>query len=296
MFLFDHLYSDNSLASASSLSTSISYQDPVHVASRDNRGPPSPGDLKTDITDLSSQNQMQQVQESGYILRSQLDQQQQQQHQQQLQQQHRQQQQQQFVQASTHYIHHPSTGLVQVSPYYSMYAPVAQQQLHHQMDQHIPIYTMSLAQPPSYNLGMQSGIPNASGAALSRPSTPQNPAVVTQAAASKESLPPIYPTKTVPVVAKPENVATAYNTVTIVQVPSNQIQQQSNLGFPQLHNPSQSIAAANYAYEYSHPAYDQVYYTQHSASTFPSQYQTMTPDAAVYLSEAASSQKSTDNS
>ncbi|KAK9279002.1 hypothetical protein L1049_028584 [Liquidambar formosana] len=282
----DSVASDSSIASATSSSKAMIYQDPVHVTSRDNRAPANAGDPKTDISDLSSRIQMHQVQESGYVLPPQLD------------------QQQQFIHTSTHYIHHPATGPVPVSSYYSMYGPPAQQQLHYQMDQQFPTYLLPITQNLPYNLAMQSNIADATSAASSRPQTPPNPALVSHAAAYKETLPPIYPTKTATSGAIPEMAAASvYQTVTtanqtLVQVPSNQFQQQY-LGFSQMHHPSQSIApasvaAANYAFEYAHPAHDQVYYTQHPAATLPPQYQTLTPAAAVVLSEA-STQLPTDN-
>ncbi|KAK4359413.1 hypothetical protein RND71_021642 [Anisodus tanguticus] len=48
-----------------------------------------------------------------------------------------------------------------------------------------------------------------------------------------------------------------------------------------------AVSNANLSYEYSHPTYDQVYYAQHPAPPLPSQYQTMTPAAAVLFSQAS---------
>ncbi|TQE01821.1 hypothetical protein C1H46_012621 [Malus baccata] len=50
---------------------------------------------------------------------------------------------------------------------------------------------------------------------------------------------------------------------------------------------------ANYAYEYTNPQHEQVFYTQHQAAQLPPQYQSMTPAAAaatVALSEESKQQ------
>ncbi|KAM5570508.1 hypothetical protein ABKV19_011252 [Rosa sericea] len=305
----DSVASDSSTASANSLSKPMYYQEQVQVAARDGRAPVSPN-TTSDASDQGSRNQVQQVQDSGYSMPPQSDQQQQnqlqqqqqqqqqllqqqqQQQQQQLQQQHlqqQQQQQQQFVHASAQYmnIQHPATGQVPVSPYYTMYAPPSQQQqLHHQIDhqQQYPVYLMPVAQSQQpYKMALQSTIADPTGVASTR-ITSQNPA------AYKDSIPPIYPPKTASP-AMPEMTQSVYQTsVTptpqLVQIPSNQYQQQF-VGYSQMHHPSQSIAvpssatAPNYAYEYANPSHEQVYYTQHQAAPLPPQYQSMTPAAAA---------------
>lgn len=87
----------------------------------------------------------------------------------------------------------------------------------------------------------------------------------------------------------------------LVQIPRNQFQQ-NYMGFSQMHHhPTQSIAvpssaAGNYTFEYANlasaAAHEQVFYTQHPAtmaapSPLPSHYQSMTPEVAIALSEAA---------
>ncbi|KAA8542746.1 hypothetical protein F0562_023898 [Nyssa sinensis] len=219
----DSVASDSSIASANSLSRHTIYQDPTYVATREHRHPASQTDPKSNISDPSSQIQMQQVQDYVYLQPPQ------------------QNQQQQFMQAGTHYIHHPATA-------------------------------------------------DATAAASSRPPTPPNTNIVAPSAAYEETGPPIYPTKTT-TQTKPEMASSVYRTAAtatpqLVQIPTNQFQQQY-VGLSQMHHPSQSIANANYGFEYAQPTHDQVYYTQNAAAPLPPQYQTMTSAAAVLLSQAS---------
>ncbi|KAL6281622.1 hypothetical protein ACE6H2_018503 [Prunus campanulata] len=271
----DSVASDSSIASANSLSKPMYYQEQIQVASKENtRGPVSPN-TNSDASDLGSRSQVQQVQDSGYTMPPQSDQQQQQQ-----------QQQQQFVHANTHYMHHPATGQVPMQSYYTMYAPPPQQQLHQQIDhQQYPVYLMPVGQSQPYNMPLQTNMTDTTAVASSR-LTSQNPA----SAVYKDSIPPIYPTKTTSP-TMPEMSASVYKTAvpqtpSLVQVPSNQYQQQY-VGFSQMHHhPSQSItvpssATASYAYEYANPSHEQVFYTQHPPAPLPPQYQSMTPAAAA---------------
>ncbi|KAJ7975166.1 putative Octicosapeptide/Phox/Bem1p family protein [Quillaja saponaria] len=290
----DSVASDSSIASANSFSKPDYYQVQVHGAPGDNRGPPSPN-TKSDISDPSPRVQMQLVQDSGYTLPPQFDQQQQHQH--------HQQQQQQFVHASMHYIHNPATGPVPMSSYYQVYAPPPpQQQLHHPIDQQYPVYVMPVAQTQPYDMNLQPNLADTTVVGSSRPLLSQAPATVAASAAYKDGTPPIYPTKTANPPIK-EGAPSMYKTAvalnpSMVQIPSNQFQQQY-VGFSQMHHPAQSIAVAcsaisNYGYEYVTPSQDQVYYTQHQAAPLPPVYQSMTPAAAMALSDA-SKQLPTDN-
>ncbi|KAM1786774.1 hypothetical protein ACFX15_038794 [Malus domestica] len=290
----DSVTSDSSITSANSLSKPMYYQEQIQAANRDNiRGPASPN-TPGDASDPGSQNQVQQVQDSGYAIPPQSDQQQQQQLQLQQQQQ---QLQQQFVHASTHYMHHPAAGQVPMQSYYTMYAPPSQQQPHHQMDhQQYPVYLMPVAQSQqSFNIPMQPNMVDTSVVASSRFTSP-NPG---SAVYKDSNIPPVYPT----MMASPEVSASVYKTAvpqtpTLVQMPSNQYQQQY-VEFSQMHHhPSQSIAmppsaTANYSYEFTNPQHEQAFYTQHQAAPLPPQYQSMTPAAAaaaVALSEESKQQ------
>ncbi|XP_016509226.2 uncharacterized protein LOC107826724 [Nicotiana tabacum] len=156
-----------------------------------------------------------------------------------------------FISPGAHYIQHTATGSITIPPYCPMYVTPSQQPLHQQMDRQYQLYLIPVPQ-----MTMQSNIADAT---------------VTS--------------------SKPEMAANDYRTATpatprFLQVPTSQFQQQY-CGFPQFSPPSQPLAAvstanANLSYEYSHPTHDQVYYAQHSAPPFPSQYQTMTPTAVLF--------------
>ncbi|KAF8390090.1 hypothetical protein HHK36_024611 [Tetracentron sinense] len=311
----DSVTSDSSIGNAISRQQPMFYQDPVlRVASPENRVSGNPNDPRNNISDSTSRIQMQQVQDSGYVLPSQFDQQH---------------QQQRFVHAGTHYIHHHATGPVPMSSYYPMH-PQQQQQLQqqhqqqqlqqqhqqlqqlqqqhqqqqlqqqHQQQQHqqqqeqqYPMYYLPVRQTQPYNLSMQSNLSDNATMASSQSPIPQNPAMMPASAAYKESAAPMYSTRTAP---PPELAASMYRTATgaappLIHLPSTQHQQQY-VGFPQVHHPSQSIATAsaataNYGYDFGDPAHAQMYYTQPPAAALPPQYQTMTSAAAVMLSEAS---------
>ncbi|XVF02218.1 hypothetical protein REPUB_Repub04eG0156700 [Reevesia pubescens] len=308
----DSVSSDSSFSNPLSRQKPVIYQDPVvQIPSGANRVPANPNDPKLNVSDPNTNAwvQIQQpVQDAGYILQQpQFDQHQQQQqqpqpHQQQQQPQPQPHQQQQFLQAgATQYIQHHPTGVVPISAYYPVY-PSQQQHHHHhhtQIDQQYPLYYVPARQPQSYNLPVQQpSISEATTAIPSnRPQTPPNPTMAPP--------PVVYnPMRNAPV-AKPEMAAatgvyrtTATGTPQLVQVPNNQHQQQY-AGYSQIHHQSQSVAptsagTATYAYDFTDPAYAQIYYTQPLAPTMPSQYQTMTAAAAVALPDA-SAQLPTDN-
>ncbi|KAJ7954148.1 Octicosapeptide/phox/Bem1p family protein [Quillaja saponaria] len=274
----DSVSSDSSLTNAMSRPKPVIYQDPVQIHSGTTRMPSNPVDPRLNMYDQNSRVHMQQqVQDSGYVLQPQFDQQPQ--------------QQQQFIHG-THYIHHHPTGAMPMPAYYPVYPSQQQSQHPHrpQVDQQYPVYYMPARQPQAYNLSMQQS--NVSEAAAG---TPPNPAM-------GQSSTGYNPIRNVPI-SKPEMTAGAYRTATagnpqLVQVPSSQHQQQF-VGYSQMHHPSQSIAptsatTANYAYEYADPSHGHIFYTQPLAPTMPSQYQTMTAAAAVVLPEV-SGQLPTDN-
>ncbi|XWS68818.1 hypothetical protein CRYUN_Cryun04dG0125300 [Craigia yunnanensis] len=300
----DSVSSDSSFTNPLSRQKPMIYQDPiVQIPSGANRVPANPADPNT-----NARVQMQQVQDSGYILQQpQFDQQQPQFDQQQpqfdqQQQLQQPQQQQQFLHASAaHYIQHHPTGAVPISAYYPVY-PSQQQHHHHhhtQIDQQFPLYYVPARQPQAYNLPVQQPSISEATTAItsSRPQTPPYPTMVP---------PPVAynPMRNAPI-AKPEMAASTgvYRTATtgtpqLVQVPNSQHHQQY-VGYSQIHRPSQSgaptsAATATYAYEFTDPGHAQIYYTQPLAPTMPSQYQTMTAAAAVVLPDA-SVQLQTDN-
>ncbi|KAI3795178.1 hypothetical protein L1987_37827 [Smallanthus sonchifolius] len=171
-----------------------------------------------------------------------------------------QQKQQQFYQARPHFIQHQQPQ--PVSSYYPVYAPPPQID-----NQQYPLYFLPVTQNHPYGMPLQSNATDASSAAT----------------------PPLYPTKTV---TKPDTVTNSmYGTATptMIQVPSNQFQQQyMNMNVSQIpHHPPTPLPISNggkYGYEYAHPTQDPVYYSQHQ-SVPPSQYQTMTPASAMLLAQ-----------
>lgn len=203
-------------------------------------------------------------------------------------------QQQQYIQTSAQYIQHPVAGQMPISSYYPIYAPPQQHGIHQQMDQQYPMYFLPVTQAQPYNLTMQTNVADATSVSTTRPLTPPNSAFVPSSTNYKEMMPPMYPAKTA--TPKPELPGNLYRTTataapTLVQVPPNQFQQQY-YGLSQMPPQSQQIPAsststANYGYEYAHPTHDHPYYAQHPATPMP-QYQSMTPAAAVLLSQGSS--------
>ncbi|KAK6921698.1 PB1 domain [Dillenia turbinata] len=270
----------------------------LHIPSGNSRISATPVDQKLNLSDPNTRVHMQQIQDSGYVLQSQFDQQHHPQlHHPQQQQQQQPQQQPQFIHASPHYIHHQPTPPVPISSYYHPIYPIHQQQHQHPLDQQqYPVYYVPARQAQAYNLSVpQSNFTEASATVpSSRPQTPPNPSMV--------PTPSTFNPNRNAAAAKPDMGTGVYGAGTagtqLVQVASNQHQQQY-VGFSQIRHPSQSIAptsvpASNYAYEFADPAHAQIYYTQPLAPTLPPQYQTITPATATGVPEA-SVQLSADN-
>lgn len=248
------------------------YQDQVmQIQSGISRVPANPVDPKLNISDPNPRIQMQhQVQDSGYVLQPQFEQQQQ--------------QPQQFIHAGAHYLQHHPTGGMPISAYYPVYTPQQQHQY--------PVYYIPARQTQAYNMPLQQSNINEPSPTVpsNRPQTPPNPTM--------GPAPATYnPMRNAPV-AKPEMAnAGMYRTAAsgapqLVQVPSSQHQQQY-VGYSQSVAPTSS-GPANYAYEFADPAHAQIYYTQPLAPSMSSHYQTMTAAAAVVLPET-SAQLPTDN-
>ncbi|CAJ1952013.1 unnamed protein product [Sphenostylis stenocarpa] len=290
----DSVASDSSIASANSFSKTVYYQDQVQAALLDNKAVAFQNG-KSEISDQVIQVHGQ-VQDSGYTLPPQLDQ-------------NRQlQQQKPLVHPSTHYIHHPAaTGPVPVASYYPVYA-TPPQQLHPPIgQQQYPFYVMpvgptQVTQP--YNMALQPNMTDPNVLASGRTLIPQT---AVTSAAYKDGTPPIYPTKSIsPTI--PELTPSVYkappvtSTPAYAPIPPNQFQPQY-VGLPQFHHSPQSIAVApsstttNYTYEYGGHVQDQPYYTQQQTTTAPMlpQYQSMTPAAAAAALSDASKQFPADN-
>ncbi|XP_059649672.1 protein PAL OF QUIRKY-like [Cornus florida] len=267
--------SDGSIPNQMSHERPMIYQDQVvQITSRNNRISVNPVD--PNLSDPNSRVQMKQLQDSGYVLVNQFEQQHQQLNP----------QQQHFIQAGTQYIHHHPTGAVPITSYYPMY-PSQQQHHHHPhphhaLDQQYPVYYMPARDPQPYNLSVQQSYGEAAAANAvpsSQHHTPSPPAMIPPSAA-------VYKTATA---AAPQ----------LVQVPSTQHQPQY-VGFSQIHYPSQSVAppsgaaTANYAYQFADPAHAQIYYTQPLAPEMAAHYQTMAPAPSAVLPEVSDQQLPTD--
>uniref|UniRef100_A0A7N1A8G3 PB1 domain-containing protein n=1 Tax=Kalanchoe fedtschenkoi TaxID=63787 RepID=A0A7N1A8G3_KALFE len=304
---------------------SMLYQDPVAQIPSGMTRVTSP----TDTNNLRIPVQ-EKVSESGYLLHTQLEQQQLQQQLQHLQQQLQTQQQQiqpqqpqiqpqqqqqlqpqQFIHPGTHYIQHPQNAMP-LSQYYHLYSPPTQ---HHQPQldqQQYPVYFMppTARQPQqAYNVSMPQatyGEP-ANTVPTSRPQTPPVPAMVSNPS-SYNNQPRNVPQ------GNPEMASSVYrtpipNAQPMVQVaPGQQQHQQQYVTYSQVsYPPPQPMAQpqnpapatnSNYAYEYSDPAHAQIYFTQPPgpAAAHPSQYQTMVSSSPmVMLSDASSGQNLNDN-
>ncbi|XP_061368199.1 uncharacterized protein LOC133311201 [Gastrolobium bilobum] len=271
----DSVSSDRSLSNAMSRPIPVIYQDQVQIQSGTSRVPNTSVDPNLYMSDPYGGIQMQQhLQEHGYVLQQQFDQQQQQQ------QQHHQhqeaQQAQQFIHG-THLIHHTPSGPVPIPAYYPVYQQQLHPQHHHQLDQQYQVYYVPARQAQPYNLSMQQANIGESATTISS-SQPQNQPNPAPSAAYN-------PMRNAPLPIS-EMAAGSYRTAAatpqFVQVPAGQHQQQY-VAYSQIHHhPSQPVAPnsavpANYAYDYADSAYAEIFYTQPLAPSMPSQYQTMTP-------------------
>ncbi|KAK7407505.1 hypothetical protein VNO78_09458 [Psophocarpus tetragonolobus] len=276
------LPSPDSLSCDSSLSNPISrpkpaiYQDQVQIQSGNPQLPSNTSiDAKLNVTDSHGQIQMQQhVQEPGYLLQPQFDQQPQPQHHQTQQSQLHQPQ--QYIH-STHLIHHTPAGPVSIP---AAYYPVYQQPLHpqqQQFDQQYPVYYVQTRQAQPYNLSVQPA--NGAESVTTFPSNQSQ----------NQSTSAAYNPMTNP---KSEIIPGAYRaapaTPQLVRVPHSQHQQQY-VAYSQIHQhhpqaaPPNSAVPANYAYNYADPAHAQIFYTQPLAPSMPSQYQTL-PEVSAQVS------------
>uniref|UniRef100_A0A7N0TKM1 PB1 domain-containing protein n=1 Tax=Kalanchoe fedtschenkoi TaxID=63787 RepID=A0A7N0TKM1_KALFE len=304
---------------------SILYQDPVaQIPSGMTRVPSNPMDANNRRIPVQ-----QKLSESGYLLHTQLEQQQLQrqlqqnqqiQPQQQLQmqqqrqiqpQQQQQLQPQQFIHPGTHYIQHPQNA-VPLPQYYQLYPPPTQHH-HPQLDQQTyPFYFIppTARQPQqTYNMSMQQAAYSDPSIAVpsSHPQTPPVPTMMANSPAFNNQ------SRNVPQ-ANPEMASSGYRTAIsnaqpVVQVtPGQQQHQQQYVPYSQVsYPPPQSMAQpqnpgpatnSNYTYAYSDSAHTQIYFTQPlaPAAAHPAQYQTMVSQSPiVMLSDASSGQNPNDN-
>ncbi|KAH6771493.1 hypothetical protein C2S52_016296 [Perilla frutescens var. hirtella] len=288
----DSVSSEGSIKNPLSRPRQVMYQDQIiQIQSGNNIVVANPADLKSGDQNANKiQMQQQHVQESGYVISGQYDQNQPQIH-----------HPQQFVHSGNQYI---PAGAMPYTSYYSVY-PSQQQPHPHQPvpdQQQYPVYFVPARQPQAYNMPVQQQQQQhtynemAPNAASSRSQTPPAAAVASHVAYSQQVNAPCN---------KPELAAGVYRTAAgaaahMVQVPSSQQAQAQYVGFTQIHHPSQMMAPtsaagnAAYAYEFTDPTQGQMYYTQALPPQFSAQYQTLT-SAPQGMSPDASSQASSEN-
>ncbi|OIS97279.1 PREDICTED: uncharacterized protein LOC109234552 [Nicotiana attenuata] len=275
----DSVSSEGSVTNPLSRQRHYFYQEPgVHFQSGSGRISGNSVDPK--MSDSIGRAQVkQQVQDSGYALPVQYDQQQQMH------------QPQQFVHMGQ-YMQHTPSGPVQMASYYPIYP--SQHQTHPQqpgLEHQYPVYFIPARPTQGYSLPLQqTNYTEPSQTVPSvRPQTP--PTMVTPTAAYN-------PTRNPPT-SKPEMVAGPYRTVSagaaapqFVQITSGQHQPQY-MAYSQIHHPSQSVpptsaTTASYAYDFADPTHTKMYYTQPLAPQLAAQYQTMTSAPAVSFTETSS--------
>ncbi|KAK4763199.1 hypothetical protein SAY86_008967 [Trapa natans] len=276
----DSVSSDSSLTNVMSHQRPAIYQDQViPLPSGIDRISRNTTEPFINIADPNSGIQLkQQIQDSGYALRTQVDSRQLPQLPQQSAPEQRQQP---FIQAGSHYIHQQPAGAVPVTTYYSVYPPQQPHLLHHpQLDQQYPLYYLPVNQAQVYNLPSQAQQPNSSDSAKMNmnsnsnspacPQTPPNPTFISQ--------PGSYNLNSL------VNVPSSKSEVTqgsVYRMATQPMVQQQYMGYSQIHHPSQSMqatsgGAASFAYDFSNPIHSQqIYYTQHPGPSLSSQYQTI---------------------
>ncbi|KAL0430184.1 UNVERIFIED_CONTAM: hypothetical protein Sradi_0644400 [Sesamum radiatum] len=275
----DSVSSEGSMSNPLSRQRQAMYQESVmQIQSGNTRVAANQADLKTGDQNNTSKVQMQpQVQESGYVLSTQYDQNHPQLH-----------HPQQFVHAGNQYI---PAGAVPIASYYPIYPSQQQHHPHQQiLDQQYPFYFVPARTTQAYNLPVQqqpSYSELAPSAPASRPQTPPPASMAPHAAYNQAINAPS---------SKPEMAAGMYRTAAgtapqLVQIPSSQHQAQY-VGFTQIHHPSQSIAPSsaansNYTYEFADPTHAQMYYSQHLPPQLAAQYQTLTSAPAMAAHDAS---------
>ncbi|GFP85282.1 hypothetical protein PHJA_000671900 [Phtheirospermum japonicum] len=218
-----------------------------------------------------------QLQESGYVLTGQYEQNHPQLH-----------HPQQFVHAGNQYI---PAGPMPMTSYYPIY-PSQQQTQPHQpvLDHQYPLYFVQARPTQGYNIPMQQTNYNelAPNAPSTRPNTQTT--VISPHGTYNQAL--NAPS------SKPEMATGVYRTAAgsapqLVQGPQY-------VGYAQIHHPSQTIApssAANstYAYEYADPNHTQMYYNQPLPPHMAAHYQTLTSAPAAVVVPDASAQVPLEN-
>ncbi|KNA11928.1 hypothetical protein SOVF_130670 [Spinacia oleracea] len=268
----DSLGSDCSLPSPNFSQQAIVYQDasgffdskPVSVNLVETESNPSDRSPRSDI--------LTPVQVSGYLISKPMDQQQHQSPSPQP----------TLATATPHYIHYPASQSNYIPQYYPNPIPVAsyapmyqpyvppQQPVQYQLNKPYPVYMMPMGQTRNlYDASMPHTLTTAPNVARSQPQMPSNPVMV--------SSPMVYEGY-----SKPEYAAEVYMPTSV----SNQ-----SMTMPPVHQSAQPVTVpplenTNYISEYEDPMHAQIYKTQPSGLTLPSQLQMATSAATDILPES----------
>ncbi|KAL3631364.1 hypothetical protein CASFOL_024348 [Castilleja foliolosa] len=283
----DSVSSDGSVTNPLSKQTQAMYQESLlqlHSGNTRANLNPNQADPKT-MDQNNPKIQMQpQVQESGYVLAGQYEQNHPQLH-----------HPQQFVHAGNQYIpagnQYIPAGHIPMTSYYPIYPP--QQQNHpHQpvLDQQYPLYFVQARPTQGYNIPMQQTSYNelAPNAPSTRPQ-PQTTVIAPHGTYNQAINAPS---------SKPEMATGVYRTAagSAPQV----VQGHQYVAYAQIHHPSQTIApssAANstYAYEYADPNHTQMYYNQPLPPHMTGHYQTLNSSPTAVVVPDASAQVPLEN-
>ncbi|XP_041999496.1 uncharacterized protein LOC121748967 [Salvia splendens] len=263
------------------------YQEQIlQIQSGNNVVAANQAELKSGDQNANKIQMQQQVQESGYVISNQYDQNHPQMH-----------HPQQFVHSGNQYI---PAGAMPYGSYYSVY-PSQQQQQHHQHQQPVldqqPFYFVPARQPQPYNMPIQQQgysemAPNAPSV---RPQAPPAAAATPHVAYSQQVNAPSSKLEMATGVYRTAAGATQH----MVQVPSSQQHQPQYVGFTPIHHQSQMMAPSSasnsgYTYEFTDPTQAQIYFTQAMPQQFSAQYQTLA-SAPQGVSPDASSHASSEN-
>lgn len=189
--------------------------------------------------------------------------------------------------ATPHFIHHPALQSNYITQYYPNSIPVASytpmyqtyvqphQPLQYQLNKPYPVYMMPIGHTQNlYDTSMPHTLTTAPNVARSQPQVLSNPVMV--------SSPMVYEGYNKPAALAPEYDAKLHRPTAVASQPET---------LPPVNQPAQafsvpSLENTNYVNEYEDPMHAQIYKTQPSGLTLPSQLQMATSAATVMLPES----------